>query len=858
MVESDYWTNLAGGVVSPGFVVYVPGGTNIPLYIYQKGYAGSGAILMLKGNTYGTTSEYTWDPVGGGVPAGTFIGGVTIMGPLPSTRQTYLGTPGSTTSAKQMTQAQLAGRMASIKVLSGPTTSQNYSAGSTGWGVDGLCFTDVFLHGETMTASNNLLVDTSANVTSRGAMFADFSGGLATYLLRFTDNGSVLGASGTNVIAQLPASTVNYTAPNDGVTRLYTIQGGTVSAISINGGASIGTSASNVSVGPGQTIAITYSVAPATFFWTYTVKMGLFALTYYTALNCPIHDYFNALHFYIGANGPVAINQGQYEDYFVSGGIQFNPSGLYSMDVGFDFEYGPTEGLRSFTADCVSGTNTKPVGYLSKSGKVRIGQIDHRITRGYGSAPGNLPSGAPYTLSSAGYVDPAGLPLLVSTDVEIGTINVIQEANSNPNYAVNGLIGLNSYSYLGSWHIGTLRAVVNLAGNGGPSGAGSALCRLMANETNLLPGLVAGGGATGPTYTFTTPNNGLTFYYILTGGTVSGITVAGSGVGTTLGQTIGPNVQVIVTYSVAPTLFQSSQAATTQFFDNFTIDRFFLGVTVAGNPSTAIPVMTVGNPTTAWTKTAGRFQVGQLIYTVGGPTAIKWTPVTTVAFVIPTEGTYTGSGGTISGYTANAETPVVASSFALHLQAGETITVTFTGSPTFSLYPGNGEPMTAGDGTHAIHSATIQLGITGCTMTLANEAILQVDASALAANALTAKRPAPLGTWTTTVRQVLAWAPADAHDTIADAVGTGTFTYKHGYDGAANNLVTKALPADNAGQVDVTGGTISVFAYNGAPMSTSAVAAGKTIWMEVGDILALTQTANPTAITIGSAKRLGS
>jgi hypothetical protein len=771
------------GSVNPGYVVYVPGGSALETWIAR--YAGTGAVLMLKGNTYGTSSEYTLNWTN--LAPGTFVGGVTVMGPTPSTRKTYLGTAGSNTSAQQMTQAQLAGKMASIKVTGGPTTSQNYAAGSVGWGVDGLCFDDVFSHGETMPANQSLFVDTSANVTSRGAEFVDFTGGLVTYLYRFTDNGSILAAS--------------------------------------SGG--------------------------------YTVLMGIFNATYYTALGCPIHDYLNNNHFYIGSNGPAPVNAGQYEDYFVSGGIQFNPSGLYTMDVGFDFEYGSKLGLRSFTADWVVGTNLKPVGYLSKSGKVRIGQIDHRITRGYATSPGSAPSGAPFVLSSANYSDPNGFPMMSSTDVEIGTINVVQEANSNPAYNTNGLIDLSTYSYLGNWHVGTLRAIVNLAGNGGPSGSGSALMRVKSSETSLLAALIAGGGATGPSYTFTTPNNGCSLFYQLTGGTVSGITVNGSGVGTTLNQVIGPNIVVVITYSsTSGMLFQTSSAATTAFFESFVIDNFYIGVTIAGNPSTAVPTISLANSSTLFAKTAGRFTVGNLKYMVGGPAPITWAPTTAVAFTVPVEGTYTGTGGTITGYTVNAETPVVATSFALHLQAGEKITTTFTGSPTFNLYQGNGEFCYAGDGTHALHSAEYSFGITGCTMTLSDEETLRVDASEMAANAVTAKRPAPAGTWTTTRRKVHAWSPADAADTVT--IGTSVFTYTHG----VTPLVTKGLPADGPGTIGIikSAGTITNISYNGAQFWAVAPVANDSASfdVEMQDTIAVTwATTAPTSVIVGK-RRLGS
>ena len=85
----------------------------------------------------------------------------------------------------------------------------------------------------------------------------------------FVDAGSLWPSGGAVVTAApalfatamtLAATTVASVNPNP-VARSITISGGTVSAISISGGASVGTSGT-FTVPVGGTIAVTYSVAP--------------------------------------------------------------------------------------------------------------------------------------------------------------------------------------------------------------------------------------------------------------------------------------------------------------------------------------------------------------------------------------------------------------------------------------------------------------------------------------------------------------------------------------------------------------------------------------------------------------------
>lgn len=768
MGNRDYGTDSAT-VVGPNTQIAAQPGAD--LTVLAKKYAGTQATILLQGNNF--ASPYIWDP--GSQPAGTFLGGIKFKGPCSPTRKTFAGVTGAAT---QLTAAQLAADSAVIQVKSGPTV--NYSAGSAGYGYDQLEFEDCVLYGPTVPANENWGFDTSAIITFRRVKVIDFVGAGIKYCSRFVDDGNIYCQSSvfstvTDLSGLLVTSPVVYTTGPDGQSHLYIISGGSGVTILLDG-VSQGATFNGV-LAPGHVLNIAWTVtAPTTFKASGAMQWYIFAAGYYTALNCPIYDYFNNLHFFIGANGPVAANVGQYFDYEVSGGIEFNPSGLYTQDVGFDLEFGPTQGLRSFVFDWIKATNIKAIGYVSKVFKVRGSLIVHHVTRAYGAAPGNVPTGPPSVISSAGYTDPNSLPLISCPDLEIGTIVHTEEATSNPLYTSQGIITQTNYAWMGKWRIRNLFAVVNVAGLGAQSG----------------------------------------------------------------------NLPAFVRF-VSPAQGSANTAAS-----YLAVENFELGFTVSGNPTTAIAALSFGQGSGTGPTTFGTCRLGRFKLLSGSQIAQTWAPTTTVDFVVAVEATYQITGAGVTAISINGTATGVTTG-AWHLQIGDKINVTFTGSPTFNYYPGGDEPLTVGDGSNALLAAVVKYGAAATTSTITDEEVGVIDISAAAANAVTAKR-VTAGTLTTTRRKWLGVAPADAADTIADAVGSGTFTYTHG----STALVTKGTPADGPAWVIVKGGTFSNMTLNGGVVAVAAIAAGIPVFMEIGDVLVLTQTANPTSIVCLSERRLGS
>ena len=381
-------------------------------------------------------------------------------------------------------------------------------------------------------------------------------------------------------------------------------------------------------------------------------------------------------------------------------------------------------------------------------------------------------------------------------DVDILRMITIQEANSSPAVWSPHLFGGNQYLYLGDWHIGYVSAILNGPSfdNGGVSGSIPSVWRLMCAIT----------------------------------------------------------------------------ANANQYFDSFIIDYMEIGFNVAVGSTginvtsgKALPLFGIGvNTTSAGAVTAGRFRVGHLRgIGASGPTSQTWAPTTATPFSPTYEGTYSVSGAGVTAISIKSASGVVTATGltagSWHLQTTDTITVTFTGSPTFTFYQGNLEPTTGGDGSTPLLTAIAKLGVAATTFTLSDEEFGFVDMSEMATAAITAKRPAPLGTWATTRRKISGWAPADAADTVT--IGSSAFTYTHG----TTNLVTKGLPADGPCQLSILkagSGTLSSLTYNGATLESviPAASSGYILNVEVGDVIVVTWATTAPTCQIAGKRVLGS
>lgn len=777
-----------------GGTVFVPPGSE--LSSFMAAYAGTGTVLLLKGNTF--TNPYTLNLAL--VKAGTYMGGVTIQGPIAPSRKTFSGPIGG---GVQLTASALAGSAAVINFIDGDHV--DYVAGSAGHGMDGLSLVNVVIYGPAALHVNNygFVFDSSAAVNLQDVKVVDMLERMCMACYSWTAVRSTTCESSTNATAAVnaAASTLTYAVPTHGS---YTVDpnGATMTAISINGGASVGTQYSGTN-SAGDTIAVTYSAGQPLI--RASLHSGSIHDPWLLDLTDDLFDAFSTDHMSYGTDGTNnnanATSYG-FPRWAFHGTCQYGPSGLYSTDAYIDSEFGAAAQLAELRGEIVQTWNAK-VDYMNYVGKVTWDTISVRFTKTYSQpnvgcayqpgAPPAIFAGPPSVLNGPSTCHVKFAEIIYET----GCPGATASNGTTTTGQFPGIISWKNYAYIGTIVIDHLRCIVD----------GVALNQSSAFSVPALFEIQD------PSITGTNHNFDLIWL---------------------------KHVELGVTLSYGGTATRNVKAGQTVYFFSCT------------SPNGA---------TTTW----GQFRLDEIVYLgSNGMTPGTWpggTPTTTVAFPITQEGTYQVLGATglsatittVAGVTmTNGAKQGSTTSCAYHLRQGESITLTFTGSPTFNYYAGQEPATTRGDATNALWLGTYDLGYSSGTTTLSEEAIGTIDYSQLAANAMT-NAPRTLGSGhTSTLFLVSQTNPrTDTHTTIT--VGASPMTYTHGTTALVSSVVPQGaslISFSGGGNVGTTGG----ITYNGATIKVSANAAfNLSLIMEIGDTVIYTYSGTGAAAGVMTA-----